>query len=112
MLTQIHPKLPMRNKQNTKDYYIKRLGFDEVNDYGDYLMLHKDNIEIHFFEFKDLNINSNYGMIYIRTSEIESFYSELKKMKVALTRATFRNGSKTACRFSTKLQRLLSGGRQ
>lgn len=57
MLTDIHPKLPMRNKNITKNYYINELGFTElVNvDYKEYLILKKDNIEIHFFEFKSLN---------------------------------------------------------
>ena len=57
MLTDIHPKLPMRNKNITKNYYINELGFTElVNvDYKEYLILKKDNIGIHFFEFKSLN---------------------------------------------------------
>ncbi|NNK75775.1 MAG: VOC family protein, partial [Maribacter sp.] len=41
MLTAIHPKLPMRNKAATKDYYLNKLGFTEIADYGDYLMVKK-----------------------------------------------------------------------
>ena len=43
MLTAIHPKLPMRNKTITKDYYINGLGFQEIGseDYDGYLMLEK-----------------------------------------------------------------------
>jgi len=37
MLTQIHPKLPMRDAQRTKAYYVDTLGFDLLGDYGDYL---------------------------------------------------------------------------
>jgi len=57
MLTDIHPKLPMRNKNITKNYYINELEFTELVsvDYEEYLILKKDNIEIHFFEFKSLN---------------------------------------------------------
>ena len=33
MLTAIHPKLPMRNKSATKDYYIGKLGFRQLGDY-------------------------------------------------------------------------------
>jgi len=57
MLTDIHPKLPMRNKNITKNYYINELEFTELIsvDYEEYLILKKDNIEIHFFEFKSLN---------------------------------------------------------
>jgi len=76
MLTTIHPKLPMRNKAITKDYYINQLGFKEFGseDYDGYLMLVKDSIQIHFFEFKDLNSKENYGQVYIRTNEIDKLY--------------------------------------
>ena len=51
MLTTIVPKLPMRNKSLTKDYYLKQLGFKDIGaaDYEGYLLLKRDNIEIHFF---------------------------------------------------------------
>lgn len=82
MLTNVHPKLPMRNKAITKKYYIEQLGFSELNDYGDYLLLNKDNIEIHFFEFKELDPKKNYGQVYIRTNDIENFYQNLLDCKV------------------------------
>lgn len=74
MLTNIHPKLPMRSKTLTKEFYIDQLGFTELGDHGDYLMIKKDEIEIHFFEFKELDPKENYGMVYIRTSQIEEVY--------------------------------------
>ena len=46
MLTSVIPKLPMRVKAQTKNYYIEQLGFMELADYGDYLLLKKDEIEI------------------------------------------------------------------
>jgi hypothetical protein len=55
MLIQVIPKLPMRLKSRTKSYYIGQLGFLEMADYGDYLLLEKEGIEIHFFEFKALD---------------------------------------------------------
>jgi hypothetical protein len=30
MLTNINPKLPMRNKTETKDFYVNKLGFKNV----------------------------------------------------------------------------------
>ena len=74
MLTDIHPKLPMRNKSATKTFYIHQLKFREIADYGDYLMVQKDHIEIHFFEFKTLNPTENYGQVYIRTNAIDQLY--------------------------------------
>ncbi len=74
MLTDINPKLPMRNKIATKDFYLNKLGFKELGDYVDYLLIKKDNIEIHFFEFKDLDPKENYGQVYIRTDDIDRLY--------------------------------------
>ncbi|MFM2393427.1 MAG: hypothetical protein RLZZ546_1409 [Bacteroidota bacterium] len=84
MLTDIHPKLPMRNKKLTKDYYVNKLGFEEHGDYEEYLMVSKGKIEIHFFEFKELDPSQNYGQVYIRTNEIDKLYKELKENQVAI----------------------------
>ena len=53
MLTDINPKLPMRNKAIARDFYLKTLGFQEFGsaDFEGYLMVQKDRIQIHFFEF-------------------------------------------------------------
>ena len=74
MLTTINPKLPMRNKTLIKEFYLKRLGFTELGDHEDYLIIKKDQIEIHFFEFKELDPKENYVMVYIRTNCIEELY--------------------------------------
>jgi len=84
MLTEINPKLPMRDKNATKDFYIDKLKFSEIADYGDYLLIKKDNIEIHFFEFKDLDPKENYGQVYIRTNDIDKLYQMLLDNKVSI----------------------------
>lgn len=86
MLTQINPKLPMRNKAVTKDFYLKRLGFSVIGtaDYDGYLMLQKDNIQIHFFEFNELEPKENYGMVYIRTDDIDQYHQELLNNKTEI----------------------------
>lgn len=69
----------MRDKAATKDFYINSLGFQEFGsaDFDGYLMLQKDNIQIHFFEFKALDPKENYGQVYIRTNDIDKFYRSL-----------------------------------
>lgn len=86
MLTDIHPKLPMRNKAVTRAFYSDNLGFKSFGntDYDGYLMIEKDQIQIHFFEFKDLNPNDNYGQVYIRTDNIDTFYQSLLDNKVRI----------------------------
>ncbi|HSK12131.1 MAG TPA: VOC family protein [Phnomibacter sp.] len=84
MLTAIHPKLPMRNKAATKQYYLDQLGFSEISDHGDYLLIRKDDIEIHFFEFRDLDPKENYGQVYIRTNDIHDLYQSFLDNKVSI----------------------------
>lgn len=75
MLTQVHPKLPMRNKALTLHFYTQ-MGFKQwgTAEYDDYLMIAKDAIQLHFFEFKTLDPKENYGQIYIRTNDIDGLY--------------------------------------
>lgn len=84
MLQSIAPKLPMRNKDITLDYYVQKLRFKAVADYTDYLIVEKDDIEIHFFLFQKLIITENYGQVYIRLTDIEDFYEGLKIRNVAI----------------------------
>jgi hypothetical protein len=86
MLTNINPKLPMRNKKVTREFYINKLGFKEYGNanFDGYLMVDKDQIQIHFFEFKDLNPKENYGQVYIRTDNIEDFYQSLLDKKTRI----------------------------
>ena len=84
MLLNINPKLPMRNKAITEDFYINKLGFQSVSDadFDGYLMVEKDNIEIHFFEFKTLDPIENYGQVYIRTNDIDALYQSFIQQKI------------------------------
>lgn len=82
MLTDINPKLPMRNKFLTKEFYTKNLDFEIIGEYDEYLIVGKDKIEIHFFEFLKLNPEENYGQVYIRTDNIENLYKSCQNRKV------------------------------
>ena len=84
MLTDVNPKLPMRDKERTKDYYLNNLGFKQLGDYDDYLIVAKDKIEIHFFKFKGLDLKENYGGIYIRTDDIDKLYQSLLDNKTSI----------------------------
>ena len=54
MLTDINPKLPMRDKAVTRDFYLNKLNFQEFGsgDFDGYLMVQKESIQIHFFEIQ------------------------------------------------------------
>lgn len=86
MLIDINPKLPMRNKAITRDFYLNKLGFQEFGsaDYEDYLMVQKDRIQIHFFAFKTLDPKENYGQVYIRTDDIDQLYQSFLDKKTSI----------------------------
>ncbi|MGE0020919.1 MAG: bleomycin resistance protein [Draconibacterium sp.] len=84
MLTEINPKLPIRDKAVTREFYITKLGFEEFGstDFEGYLMVKKDNVQIHFFEFSELDPSENYGQVYIRTNNIDALYKSLLEKNV------------------------------
>lgn len=86
MLLEVISKLPMRDRSQTRNFYVDMLGFKEVgiHSYPDYLMVQKEKIELHFFLFESLNPQSNYGQVYIRVKDIDSYYEDLLKSNVAI----------------------------
>ena len=75
----------MRDKAVTKEFYLNKLGFVQWGgDYDGYLMVQKDNIQIHFFEFKELNPKENYGQVYIRTDDIDALYQSFQDNQVSI----------------------------
>ncbi|MEL6810234.1 MAG: VOC family protein [Bacteroidota bacterium] len=86
MITAIHPKSPMCDKNITREFYVIQLGFKEFGsaDYNNYLMLEKDQIQIHFFLFKELNPKENYGQVYLRVNNIDEFYKSLLENKTSI----------------------------
>jgi hypothetical protein len=74
----------MRDARITKAFYLDQLKFDHVTDYGDYLILEKDKIELHFFLLKDLDPKENYGQVYIRTDDIDALYQSFLDRKVEI----------------------------
>lgn len=76
----------MRDKAVTRAFYIRTLGFEEFGnaDYEGYLMVQKDGIQIHFFEFRELDPKENYGQVYIRTDAIDTLYQSFLERKIAI----------------------------
>ena len=76
----------MRDKNATRDFYITKLGFNKFGsaDFEGYLMVQKDKIQIHFFEFKDLDPKENYGQVYIRTTDIDKLYKTFLDNKISI----------------------------
>ncbi len=87
MLNAIHTKLPMRNKKFTREFYINKSGFKEFgnSDFPVYLIIEKDEIQIHFFEFKYLDPKENYDQACIRTNTIDEFFVFVKEQALKST---------------------------
>jgi hypothetical protein len=86
MLTAVNPKLPMRNKTVTRNYYVNQLGFTDIGaaDYAEYLIVQKEAVELHFFLFEALNPAENYGQVYIRTNTIDALYEVFQANNVSI----------------------------
>ena len=76
----------MRDKKITMGFYIHLLGFKQVGsgNYPEYLMVEKDQVELHFFLFPELNHLENYGQVYIRVENIEKVYQDFLDRKVPI----------------------------
>jgi len=77
-------KITNAGQIETKEFYIDKLKFSEIADYGDYLLIRKDSVEIHFFEFNNLDPKENYGQAYIRTNDIDILYQTLLDSKIQI----------------------------
>lgn len=84
MFTAVYPKLPMRSKQATRNFYISQLGFIVAGDYPGYFIVEKDNFQLHFFEFAALDPKENYGQVYIRSNDIDGLYQSMLNNHTAI----------------------------
>ncbi len=87
MITSAVPKLPFIDKQATLDFYVGRLAFELTADHGDYMILFKGPVELHFFAYLALDPRKSDFMIYLRVDEdIEGLYEQYKSMTPPMTR--------------------------
>ncbi len=78
-MSQITPKLPYINREETKEYY-KKLGFDVVKEFDQYFIMAKNDAGIHFFEFPNIDPKTTNFMIYLNADEsINSYYQTLQE---------------------------------
>src|SRR5262249_21675828 len=68
------PILPSRSLSDTLDFF-RRLGFEgKVHSHGDYAILTRGTVELHFFTHRELRPAESSAMCYIRVSDVESIY--------------------------------------
>jgi len=85
MIARVVPKLPYINKEHTVNFYVDKLRFTLQSDYGDYLIMSLNSVELHFFSYPGLKPEKSDFMIYLRVEEnIEGLYQQYQKDGVAI----------------------------
>ncbi|AEA43509.1 bleomycin resistance protein [Fluviicola taffensis] len=86
MAISVPKKLPMRDKHATRQFYLNALGFHLFGhaDFDGYLMVEKEDLQIHFFEQKELDSSEKHEQVHIRTNNIDAIYKELLHRKIAI----------------------------
>lgn len=68
------PILPSRSLSDTLAFF-RRLGFEgEIHSHGDYAIIRRGTVELHFFTHRDLIPAESSAMCYIRVSDAEGMY--------------------------------------
>jgi catechol 2,3-dioxygenase-like lactoylglutathione lyase family enzyme len=68
------PILPSRSLNDTLTFY-RRLGFDgEIHAFGNYAILRRGTVELHFFTHRELRPAESHAGCYIRVSDVEGIY--------------------------------------
>ena len=68
------PILPSRSLSDTLTFY-RRLGFDgEIHSFGDYAIIRRGTVELHFFTHPGLRPAESIAGCYIRVSDVQSVY--------------------------------------
>jgi catechol 2,3-dioxygenase-like lactoylglutathione lyase family enzyme len=68
------PILPSRSLSDTLAFF-RRLGFEgEIHGHGDYAVIRRGTVELHFFTHRELVPAESSAMCYIRVSDAEGIY--------------------------------------
>jgi catechol 2,3-dioxygenase-like lactoylglutathione lyase family enzyme len=79
------PILPSRSLGDTLAFY-RRLGFDGViHGHGDYAIIARGTVELHFFTHRGLRPAESSAMSYIRVSDAEGIYRAFASAKLPQT---------------------------
>lgn len=73
------PILPSRSLENTVAFY-RRLGFDgEIHAFGNYAILRRGTIEIHFFTHRELQPAESHAGCYLRVADADALHRDFAK---------------------------------
>lgn len=88
MVPRAIPILPARSLADTREFY-ERLGFETVGwwpeTFGGYAILVKDDLELHFFHFAELDPTKSYAQCYWRVTDADALYHQMTRTGIQLT---------------------------
>jgi catechol 2,3-dioxygenase-like lactoylglutathione lyase family enzyme len=81
MLQHAIPQLPSLDLDRSVHFYVNKLKFTLKNRYPGFLILSKDNIELHFWLCQDPAIPQS-SSVYFRVSDIDALYEEHERLGI------------------------------
>ncbi|MGE3311586.1 MAG: bleomycin resistance protein [Limisphaerales bacterium] len=76
------PILPSRSLKDTVEFY-RRLGFEGgIHSFGDYAILKRGDIELHFFTHKEIRPSESSSMCYLRVADVESLHRDFSSARL------------------------------
>ncbi|MCI0918802.1 VOC family protein [Pseudomonas stutzeri] len=77
------PVLASLDLDESRDFYVSRLGFRVLRQDADYLMLARDGAELHFWLCADRHVAENTSC-YVRTGDCQALFDEFSRRGLAL----------------------------
>lgn len=81
MLEKLSPIMPARHIAKTEGFY-STLGFKTVYRGDDYLLMMRDEVEVHFFRHAELDPFTNYCGAYLRPSNVDALSREIAALNL------------------------------
>jgi catechol 2,3-dioxygenase-like lactoylglutathione lyase family enzyme len=78
LLQKACPILPAADIQATLAWYADKLGFTVGGDWGDYGIVHRDSVELHFWKCEDRAL-AEQSSAYLRVADIDAVHAHMLK---------------------------------
>lgn len=100
MIQQLIPVLPAINIRDTIMFYESKLGFTAIDE-GSYVIMKKNNIELHFFLCNDKKLCEN-SSCYIKVSDIEYWFTKLTALNIVTLNGKLQQNHRGVKEFSIR----------
>lgn len=74
----VAPRLLTRDLARTADFYTQHVGFELVSMYGDYVILRRGDVSLHFGLAPDTDPKTNQSSVYIYVRGVDALYEQCK----------------------------------